>query len=76
MEISNSISRSSTLKFDDVVGEILSKEMRQKIFGETLGNALTAKTRGRKMERGKSPGYCSKSRKARSKSRSRIVCWK
>ena len=28
------------------------------------------------MERGKSPGYRSKSRKGRSKSRSGIVCWK
>ena len=37
---------------------------------------LTAETRGRKMERGKSPGYRSKSRKGISKSRSGIVCWK
>eukprot|EP00253_Pinus_taeda_P020222 PITA_20222 len=44
--------------------------------GETLGNSLTAETRGRKMERGKSPRYRIKSRKGRSKSRSRIVCWK
>ena len=28
------------------------------------------------MERGKSPGYCSKSRKGRSKSILGIVCWK
>ena len=28
------------------------------------------------MERGKSPGYYSKSRKGKSKSRSGIVCWK
>eukprot|EP00253_Pinus_taeda_P023693 PITA_23693 len=76
MAISNSISGSSTLKFDDVVGAILSEEMQRKSSGETLGNALTAETRGRKMERGKSPGYRSKSRKGRSKSRSRIVCWK
>ena len=76
MAISNSISGSSTLKFDDVVGAILSEEMRWKSFVETSGNALTAETRGRKMERGKSPRYRSKSRKGRSKSRSRIVCWK
>eukprot|EP00253_Pinus_taeda_P003136 PITA_03136 len=76
MTISNSISRSSTLKFDDVVGAILSEEMRRKSSGETQGNALTAETRGRKMERGKSSGYRSKSRKGRSKSRSGIVCWK
>eukprot|EP00253_Pinus_taeda_P029010 PITA_29010 len=55
--ISNSVYGSSTLKFDDVVGAILSEEMRRKSSGETSGNALTAETRGRKMERGKSSGY-------------------
>jgi len=35
MAISNSVSRSTTLKFDDVVGAILSEEMRRKISGET-----------------------------------------
>jgi len=76
MAINNSISRSSTLTFDDVVGAILSKEMRWKSSSETLGNDLTIKTRGRKIERGKSPVYHNKSRKGRSKSKSRIVCWK
>jgi len=76
MAISNSISGSSTLKFDDVVGAILSKEMRRKSSGETTDNDLTAETRGRKMERRKSPGYRSNSRKGRSKSKSGIVCWK
>eukprot|EP00253_Pinus_taeda_P025835 PITA_25835 len=76
MAISNSVSRSSTLKFDDVVGAILSKKMRQKSSGETSGNALSAESRGRKMERGKSSGYRSKSRKDISKSRSGIMCWK
>ncbi len=51
MAISNFVSGSSTLKFDDVVGAILSKEMRLKISGEISSNALTTKTRGRKMER-------------------------
>ena len=74
MAISNSVSGSSTLKFDDVVDAILSKEMRQKSSDETSCNALSEGTRERKMERGKSPGYHSKSRKGRSKSRSRIVC--
>eukprot|EP00253_Pinus_taeda_P022417 PITA_22417 len=74
MAISNSVSGSSTLKFDDVVGAILSEEMRRKNSGETSGNALSAEYRGRKMERGKSSGYHSKSRKGRSKSRSGIVC--
>ena len=76
MAISNSVSGSSTLKFDDVVGAILSEEMRRKSSGETSGNALSEESRGRRMERGKSLGYRSKSRKGRSKSRSGIVCWK
>jgi len=37
---------------------------------------LTAETRGRKMERGRSPGNHSKPRKVRFKSISGIVCWK
>ena len=76
MAIINSVSGSSTLKFDDVFGAILSEEMRRKSSGETSGNALSAESRGRIMERGKSSGYRSKSRKGRSKSRSGIVCWK
>eukprot|EP00253_Pinus_taeda_P020939 PITA_20939 len=76
MAISNSVSGSSTLKFDDVVGAILSEEMRRKCSGETSGNALSVESRGRKTEGGKSSGYRSKSRKGRSKSRSGIVCWK
>eukprot|EP00253_Pinus_taeda_P011282 PITA_11282 len=76
MAISNSVSGSSTLKFDDVVSAILSEEMQWKSSDETSGNALSAESRGRKMERGKSSGYRSKSRKGISKSRSGIVCWK
>jgi len=76
MAISNSVSGSSTLKFDDVFGAILSKEMRWKSSSETSRNALSAESRGRKMERGKSSGYHSKSRKGISKSKSGIVCWK
>ena len=75
MAISNSISESSILKFDDVVSVILSEEMQQKISGETSGNALSTESRGRKMERGKSARYRSKSRKGISKSRLGIVCW-
>jgi hypothetical protein len=47
MVVSNSISSSNTLKFDDVVGVILSEEMRQKRTGETSGNALNMENRGR-----------------------------
>ena len=45
MAISNSVSGSSTLKFDDVVGAILSEEMQQKSSSETSGNALSAESR-------------------------------
>ena len=75
MVVSNCVSRSSTLKFDDVIGVILSEEMRRKSTGETSGNALTAEARGRQRERGKSPGNHWKSRKGRSKSRARVECW-
>ena len=54
MAISNSVSRSSTLNFDDVVGAILSEEMRRKSSGETSSNDLSVESRGRRMERGKS----------------------
>ena len=55
---------------------LLVPSLATKSFGETSSNALTAGTRGRKMERGKGPGYFSKLRKGKSKSRSGIVCWK
>ena len=58
MAISNSIFCSNTLKFDEVVIVILSKEMRQKSTGETstsLGFTLNVENRGRTMQRGKGP---------------------
>ena len=58
MVVSNSIYGSSILKFYDVIGVILSEEMRRKRKGETSSNVLTAETRGRHMEKGKSPGNC------------------
>jgi hypothetical protein len=45
MDVSNFVSGSNTLKFDDVVGVILSEEMRQKSTGETSGNALNMENR-------------------------------
>ena len=38
MAVSNFVSGSSTLKFDDVIGVILSEEMRRKNTSETSGN--------------------------------------
>jgi hypothetical protein len=53
MVVSNSISGSNTLKFDDVVGFILSEEMQRKSIGDTLGNALNMESRGRQKDIGK-----------------------
>jgi hypothetical protein len=75
MAISNSVSSSNTLKFDDVVGVILSEEMRWKITGETSGNVLNMENRGRQKDRGKGSGNRENSRKGRSKSRlGKIEC--
>jgi hypothetical protein len=76
MVVSNSVSGLNTLKFDDVVGVILSEEMRQKITGETSGNALNMENRGRQKDRRKGSGNSGNSRKGRSKSRlGKIECW-
>jgi hypothetical protein len=76
MVISNSVSGSNTLKFNDVVGVILSEEMRRKITGETSGNVLNMDNRGRQKDRGKGFGKRGNSRKGRSKSRlGKIECW-
>jgi hypothetical protein len=69
MAVSNSVSGSNTLKFDDVVGVILSKEMRQKSTGETSGNALNMENRGRQKDRGKGSMNRVNTSKGRSKSR-------
>ena len=47
MAVSNYVPSSNTLKFDDVVGVILSEEMQRKSTGETSGNTLTMESRGR-----------------------------
>jgi hypothetical protein len=76
MAVSNSVSGSNTLKFDDVVGVILSEEMRWKSIGETSGNALNMENRGRQKDRGKGSGNHGNSRKGRSKSKlGKIECW-
>jgi hypothetical protein len=76
MVVNNSVSGSNTLKFDGVVGVILSEEMRQKSTGETSGNALKMENRGRQKDSGKGSGNRGNSRKGRSKSRlGKIECW-
>jgi hypothetical protein len=75
MAISNSVSISNTLKFDDVVGVILSEEMRWKSTGETSGNVLNMENKGRQKDRGKGSGNHGNSRKGRSKSKlGKIEC--
>jgi hypothetical protein len=76
MPVTNCVSGSNILKFDDVVGVILSEEMRQKITGETSGNALNMENRRRQKDKGKGSGNCGNSRKGKSKSRfGKIECW-
>jgi hypothetical protein len=76
MVVSNYVSGSNTLKFDDVVGVILSEEMRQKITSQKLGNVLNMENRGRQKDRGKGSGNHGNSRKGISKSRfGKIECW-
>ena len=76
MAVSNFVSGSNTLKFDDVVGVILSEEMRRKSTCETSGNALTMENRGRQKDRVKGLGNNGNYRKVRSKSRlGNIECW-
>jgi hypothetical protein len=66
MVVSNSVFGSNTFKFDDVVGVILSEEMRWKIIGETSGNALNMENRGRQRDREKRSGNHGNSKKGRS----------
>ena len=73
MVVSNSISSSNTLKFDDVVGVIIRKKMRRKRTSVTSSDALTMERRGIQSERGKTPGNHNKSRNRRSKSRLRKI---
>jgi hypothetical protein len=76
MDISNSVSGSNTLKFDDVVGVILSGEMRHKRTSETSCNALNMEKRGRQNDRGNGSGNHVNSRKGRYKSIFvNIECW-
>ena len=57
MVVSNSVPGSSTLKFDDVIGVILSEETCKKsLGGSTSRSALNAQSRGRTTERGNNYG--------------------
>ena len=80
MAVSNSISGSNTLKFDDVIDVILSEKNRLKTSGGcTLGSALNAQSRGKTNERGNNSGnhgkLRGKSKGKRSQSRGPRDCW-
>ena len=63
MDVSNFFPGSSTLKYDDVIGVILSEETHRKSSGgSTSGSALNAQSRGRTTERGSNSRNCRKSR--------------
>lgn len=80
MAMNNFVPRSNTLKYDDVIGVILSEETHRKSLGEfTSGSALNAQSRGRTIERGSNSRNCGKSRGKskgkRSQSRGPNDCW-
>ena len=53
MDVSNYVFGSNTLKYDDVIGVILSEETcRKTLGGSTSGCALNVQSRGRTNERG------------------------
>ena len=61
--VSNSVPGSSTLKYDDVIGVILSEETHRKSSsGSTSGSALNAQNRVRMTERGSNSRNHGKSR--------------
>ena len=66
MVVSNFVSGTNTLKFDDVVGVLLSEEMQRKSTGKTSSTALTVETRGRQKERGKNQKHQVQSKRSKS----------
>ncbi len=75
MAISISFLGSNTLKFDEVVGVILSNEMRRRSTNETStsGSTLNVKNRRRIKEKGKYSW--GKSKKGHSQSKGKKDCW-
>jgi len=71
MVVSNLISGGASLKFDDVVGVLLSEEMRRRSSRETSTSTMLIETRGKRKEISKSH-KCDKFEK-RSKSRTKTV---
>ena len=64
MAVSNYVLGTSTLKYDDMIGVILSEKIHWKsLGGSTSGSSLNAQSRGRTTERGSNSENCGKSRK-------------
>ena len=77
MAVSNSIPGSSTLKYDDVIGVILSEETCRKTSGgSTLGSNLNAQSRGRMIKRGNNSRNHGKSRGKSKGKRSQSRRWR
>ena len=73
MAMSNYVPGSGTLKYDDVIGVILSEETcRKSSSGYTSGSALNAKSWGRMTERGSNYGNHGKSRGKSKRRRSQL----
>ena len=80
MAVSNSIPGSSSPKYDDVIGVILSEETRRKSSGgSTSGSSLNAQSRGRPTKRGNNSRNHGKSRGKSKGRRSQLRgpndCW-
>ena len=78
--MSNYVSRSNTLNFDDVIGVILSEETHRKISTRSTSvSALNTQSRGRMTKRGSHSRNCGKSKEKskekRSQSRGPRDCW-
>ena len=80
MVVSNSVPRSGTLKYDDVISVILSEETHRKsLGGSTSGTALNTQSKGKMIDRGNNSRNHGKSRGKskgkRSQSRGPRDCW-
>ena len=81
MVVSNYVPGSSTLKYDDVIGVVLSEETHRKTSGgSTSRSALNAQSRGKTIQRGndsRNPGKSrGKPKGKRSQSKGPRDCWK
>ena len=74
MAVSNS-SSNAVLVFDEVVGTILSEDMRRKSTGECSNATLTIETRGRSRERRRSKSRSKSQGRSKSRGKTKLECW-